>query len=268
MRWLRIFKKHIFWKTVVYAIGIYLALFLVVVISLRIYTQHGQTYPVPDFKGLNPERMQEVALMNDLKIEIVDSSFVPYLPKGSVIEQYPQPGIGVKKNRTIFLTINAFNQAKVEMPNLVGVSFRQGKTLLESKGLKVGKLIYEPDFAKNNILRQLFQGKKIMPGTMIERGQLIDLALGNGNRQSSYPIPNLIRLKYNKALNEISDSYFNIGVVTFDATIESYTDTLNAMVWKQRPAYFEDGRAVMGSRFDIWLTLDLEEIPSPDTLPE
>jgi hypothetical protein len=57
-------------------------------------------------------------------------------------------------------------------------------------------------------------------------------------------------------------------VVTFDATIESYTDTLNAMVWKQRPAYFEAGRSVMGSRFDIWLTLDLEKIHSPDTLPE
>jgi beta-lactam-binding protein with PASTA domain len=268
MSQMRLFRKRIFWKTIIYALGIYLALFLVVVISLRIYTHHGESFPVPDFKGLSPERVQEVARKKDLNFEIVDSTFIPYLPKGSVIDQYPQPGIAVKKNRTIFLTINAFNQAKIEMPNLVGVSYRQGKTILESKGLKVGRLIYEPDFAKNNILKQLFHGKTIKPETMIERGQMIDLVLGNGYGQSSYPIPDLIRSKHNSALNNISDSYFNVGNITFDETVKSYSDSLNAMVWKQRPEYYGNGRAVMGSRIDIWLTLDTEKLPSLDTLPE
>jgi beta-lactam-binding protein with PASTA domain len=268
MRWVRIFKKSIFWKTLLYAIGIYFTIFLIVAISLRIYTHHGQSFAVPEFKGLSPDKALEVAAFSKLQIEIIDSTFIPYLPKGSVIDQIPLPGTRVKKGRTIFLTINAFNQAKVEMPNLVGVSYRQGKTLLESKGLKVGKLIYQPDFAKNNILKQLFQGKVINPRTMIERGQIIDLVLGNGLGQSNYPIPDLVRLKYNKALNEITDFYFNVGSVIFDSDILSYSDTLNAFVWKQRPLYSENGMAVMGSRIDIWLTLDEEKLPSVDSLPE
>jgi len=268
MRWTRIFKRSIFWKTLLYAIGIYFAIFLLVVISLRVYTHHGQSFAVPEFKGLSPEKAQEVAEFSKLQIEIIDSTFIPYLEKGSVIDQSPQPATRVKKGRTIFLTINAFNQAKVEMPNLVGVSYRQGKTLLESKGLKVGKLIYQPDFARNNILKQLFQNKVIAAGTMIEKGQTVDLVLGNGHGQSNYPIPDLVRLKYNKALNEITDFYFNVGSVTFDSDILSYTDTMNAIVWKQRPLYSESGMAVMGSRIDIWLTLDEEKLPKLDTLPE
>lgn len=265
MRWLRIFKKKVFWKTIFYAAGLYLLVFILVTIGLRIFTYHGKSFPVPDFKGLDSIRVNEVAAYNNLQVEVVDSTFIPYLAKGSVIDQYPQPGIKVKKNRTIFLTINAFNQAKVEMPNVVGVSYRQGKTTLESRGLKVGRLIYQPDFAKNNILKQQFQGKVINPGTMIEKGELIDLVLGNGLGRSSNAVPDLKKLKYNRAMNEINDAYFNVGNVVFDTSVHNFSDTINAMVWKQYPGNYGNSRAVMGSRIDIWLTLSPERFPAVDT---
>ena len=97
MRWTRIFKKKVFWKTLLYAMGIYVALFLVVIVSLRVYTHHGQSFAVPEFKGLNPNKAQEVAEFSKLQIEIIDSTFIPYLEKGSVIDQFPQPGTRVKK---------------------------------------------------------------------------------------------------------------------------------------------------------------------------
>ncbi|MGE4288985.1 MAG: PASTA domain-containing protein [Salinivirgaceae bacterium] len=262
MRWLRIFKKKVFWKTLLYAAGLYLIIFLLITLGLRIYTHHGKSFPVPDFKGLDSIRVKELANYNNLLVEVVDSTFIPYLTKGSVIDQYPQPGIKVKKNRTIFLTINAFNQAKVEMPNVVGVSYRQGKTTLESRGLKVGRLIYQPDFAKNNILKQQYKGKVINAGTMIEKGELIDLVLGNGLGQSSVSVPDLKKLKYNRALNEINDAYFNVGNVVFDTTVHTFSDSINAMVWRQYPGNFGNSRAVMGSRIDIWLTLNPELFPA------
>jgi beta-lactam-binding protein with PASTA domain len=258
-------SKKEFWKIIMYGIFLYIILFLLVLLGLRIYTHHGKSFPVPDFKGLKSERVQDIAASRDLIIEIIDSTYIPYLQKGSVIDQYPRPGINVKKNRTIFLTLNAFNQAKVEMPNVVGVSYRQAKTTLESRGLKVGKLVYERDFAKNNVLRMMHKGKGIESGTMIEKGENIDLALGNGLARSTTPVPDLIKLTYNKAINEINDAYLNIGVVNFDTTVHNYIDTINALVWKQRPGYSPESRSVMGGKVTIWLTLNPEMFPKPDT---
>jgi beta-lactam-binding protein with PASTA domain len=256
MSFLRLITKKQFWKIVVYGVSVYIILFAIVFFGLKIYTKHGKSFPVPDFNGLTLQSAIEVADSRDLIIEIIDSTFVPYLPKGSVIDQYPKSGINVKADRTIFLTINAFNQAKVKMPNIVGVSYRQGKATLESRGLKVGKLIYRPDFAKNNILNQKFKGKDIPAGTMIEKGQHVDLILGNGLSRTTTKIPNLIKYTYTRAVSEINDAYFNVGVVTFDSSVKNYNDTMNALVWKQRPMYSDKNKGVMGGKLDIWLTLD------------
>lgn len=262
---LNLLSKKEFWKIILYGVILYLVLFILVFVGLRIYTHHGRSFPIPDFKGLNSDRVAEIADSRDLVIEIIDSTYIPYLQKGSVIDQYPQPGIHVKKNRTIFLTINAFNQAKVEMPNVVGVSFRQSKTTLESRGLKVGRLIYEADFAKNNVLRQMYKGSVIKPGTMIEKGQYVDLVLGNGYTYSTSPIPDLTDLNYTRAVSEINDAYFNVGTVTFDTTVHNFIDTLNAVVWKQNPAYYSNSRNVVGGKISIWLTLKPNELLKPET---
>lgn len=250
-----LFRKE-FWKTIMYGGTLYVILFIILLLGLKIYTQHGKSFPVPDFKGLTQSRVQEIADSRGLFIEVIDSTFIPYLKKGSVIDQHPKPGINVKENRTIFLTINALNQVKVKMPNIVGVSYRQGKSTLEGRGLKIGKLIYKPDFAKNNILSQMFEGKEIEPGVMIEKGQLVDLILGNGLGRNTSKVPNLHKFTYTRVVGEINDAFFNVGTVTYDATVKNYKDTMNALVWKQRPVYSNRSRSVMGGKIDVWLTID------------
>ncbi|MBI9069041.1 MAG: PASTA domain-containing protein [Salinivirgaceae bacterium] len=258
-------KKKRFWKNVLYAAGLYVLFYILTVITLRIYTHHGKSFPVPDFKGLKADRVEQLAEYNNLHIEIIDSNYVGYLPKGSIIDQYPRPGINVKKDRTIFLTINAFSQAKVEMPNVVGMSFRQGKNTIESRGLVVGKLIYRPDFAKNNILEQRFNGNKIDPGVMIEKGQNVDIVLGNGLGKSTNALPNLADFYYKSAVNQINNAFFNVGNVYFDTTIHDHRDTLNARVYKQKPPFYNGARAIMGAKLDIWLSLNPDKFPKADT---
>ncbi len=264
MKLFNFFKKPIFGH-IVKALGLYVVLFILLLITLRLYTHHGKSQPVPDFKGLDAERVEQLADYNNLRVNIVDSSFIDYLPKGSVIDQNPLPGVKVKRNRTVFLTINAFTQAKVEMPNLIGLSFRQGKTTLENRGLRVGRLIYVPDYAKNNVLKQQFNGDDIEPGVSIEKGQAIDLILGNGFGKSHYPLPDLFKMTYLQATDQINDSYFNVGKVAYDESVQNYNDTINALVWKQRPAYVEGQKSPMGIKVDIWLSVDKERFPESDT---
>ncbi len=249
-----------------YIIAFYLLVFLVIVIGLRLYTNHGKSYPVPDFKGLSMDRVQQLAEYNNLRVEIADSTFVNYLPKGNVIDQHPMAGEYVKKNRKIFLTTNAYNRMKVEMPNVVGVSFRQGKSSLEMIGLKIGKLIYRPDFAKNNILKQMYQGEEIEKGTMIEKGETIDLVLGNGLGRSLCVIPNLYKNSYTRALSNINDCFFNVGEVTFDESVQTSQDSLNAKVLSQEPEYSRSSRALIGSSVNIILSIDEEKFAEKDSL--
>ena len=74
------------------------------------------------------------------------------------------------------------------------------------------------------------------------------------------------KLKYSRAISEINDAYFNLGKATFDTSIYTYNDTLNAVVWRQWPGNYGESRAVMGSKIDIWLKLEPDLLLPPDTI--
>ncbi len=253
-------KDKSFWKRNLIRIGKFVGFYLIVFIALatflRFYTHHGETISVPDFKGLKISRAEQIAKHEDLQLQIIDSTFIDYMPKGCIVDQNPRPGTHVKENRTIFITTNAFNRAKVTVPKIVGLSYRQGKATLEMHGLRVGQLVYKPDFAKNNILKQMFEGQEIAEGTLIDKGSSIDLVLGDGHESNLIPLPNLKGLTQFEATNELNNAYLNVGnVVIEDAA--SAADSMNARVFRQEPAYFGAGsRATLGGRVDIWLRAD------------
>ena len=250
-------KDKSFWKRNLLRVGkfagFYLAVFIVLAIFLRIYTHHGQTISVPDFKGLKISRAQQIAKHENLQLQIIDSTFIDYMPKGSIVDQNPRPGTHVKKDRTIFITTNAFNRAKVSVPKVAGLSYRQGKATLEMHGLRVGKLVYRPDFAKNNILKQMFNGEEIAEGTLIDKGSSIDLVLGDGHGNNATPLPDLTGMTQYEAVNELNNAYLNVGNVTIE-NAATVSDSMNARVYKQEPAYYGPGaRSTLGGRVDIWL---------------
>ncbi|MBR4621358.1 MAG: PASTA domain-containing protein [Salinivirgaceae bacterium] len=250
-------KDRAFWKRNLIRVGkfagFYLAVFIVLVIFLRFYTHHGHTISVPDFKGLKMSRAQQIANHENLQLQIIDSTFIDYMPKGCIVDQNPRPGTHVKKNRTIFITTNAFNRAKVSVPKIVGLSYRQGKATLEMHGLRVGQLIYRPDFAKNNILKQMFEGQEIAEGTLIDKGSSIDLVLGDGHGNNATPLPDLKGMTQFEATNELNNAYLNVGKVVIEDAATT-ADSMNARVYRQEPAYFGPGaRATLGGRVDIWL---------------
>ena len=125
---------------------------------LRIFTRHGQALSVPDLTGYSLEEVDSLLTERNLRFHVVDSVYNTNFPRGSVTDQNPHPEFKVKENRTIFLTINAFNPEFISMPNVVGVSLRQATAIIETAGLKIGKLIYVPDIAKDNVLKQRLMG--------------------------------------------------------------------------------------------------------------
>lgn len=245
-----------FIKHILYAIGIITAMLILTFLILKIYTHHGQALSVPDFTGLTIEEVQLKAKKNKMRIEISDSIFNNNRPKGTVIEQNPIAGFKVKKNRRIFLIVNASNPEKVKMPNIVGVSHRQAEAVLKNYGLEIGRLIHVPDIAINNVLKQKYNGSEIEEGDLIPKGSKIDLVLGMGLSDQKTQIPDLDHYTLEKAKNRILRSALNLGAIIYDESILDRTDSSEAQVWRQYPSFKENKLIRLGSTVDLWLTVD------------
>ena len=136
---------------------------------------------------------------------------------------------------------------RVKMPNLIDLTLRQAISMLETYGLKVGKLSYIPDIAENSVLKQNFNGKAISPDVIIDKGSKIDLVLGKGLGNETVSIPNLIGKSRDDARKAINSASLNVGVESF----ENEKDTINVEVYKQSPDKSQ-GYIRVGSAIDIW----------------
>lgn len=239
---------------------IWAAVFVVVLlvganILLSIGTQHNKEITVPDFTNMTYEEAVYNAERVGLKVEIGDSVYVRRMKKGAVFSQFPKSGSNVKKGRTISLTTNAKTAKEVTMPLLVGYSMRQAKAELASRGLNLGRLIYVNDIATNNVLKQLFNSREIPAGTQIESGSTIDLMVGLSGDDNRTYAPDVKGLKYLRAVDAVHDYSLNVGKVNFDKGVKTYSDSLNAVVYKQAPST-SGGPLTMGAAVSLWLTTD------------
>ena len=226
-------------------------------------TRHNLEISVPDFTDMSLEDAEKVAAENKMKLEVIDSVYVRRMGKGLVYRQNPKAGSKVKEGRRILLTINAVNAKKVMMPNLVGYSMRQAKAEILSKGLQIGRLEYVTDIATNNVLKQMYNGSEIAPGTMIESEARIDLVLGLNNDDCVTFAPVVTGMKYRNAVEAIHDNSLNIRDIIFDETVEDYSDSLNAVVYRQDPDYGETP-LLMGMDISLYLTTDISKVPVPE----
>ncbi len=247
------------------AVAIAIILLLGTMLWLKAYTHHGKTITVPDLTGLTEEEVEDVTSSRRLRFEVVDSVFSTEMPRGTVIKQNPSGNSKVKKNRKIFLTMNAVNQETVAMPQLVGLSFRQARLAMQNAGLIQGTIEYRPDYAKNNVLQQKHNDSVINEGTEITKGSVIDLVLGMGLSSSTTRIPDLVGTGLEEAREIIARYYLNLGAITYDESFQEAGDSSGAFVWRQYPEYDEFRRLNMGMEMDVWLSLDSTLLPEPDS---
>ena len=258
-------KKGFLSNWVVRNLLIALCVVVVLVVGAMVFlnrvTQHNKELSVPDFSNMSVAEAEYAASQAGMRVEVTDSVFVKRMKRGAVYRQNPVPGAKVKKGRRIVLTINAVNSKKVTMPNLVGLSLRQAKAELMSRGLVLNRLVYVQDMATNNVLRQLKGNREIEPGTMIDSESSIDLVLGLNDMDNKAYVPDVTGLKNMSAVEAMFDHSLNIKDLKFDETVKDYEDSLNAMVYRQVPEPSDSVSVVMGEEVVLYLTKDVAKIP-------
>lgn len=255
------FFSHWLVRNLIMAIVVVAVLVIGAVVFLNVVTQHNKEIRVPDFSNMTLAETEAAANEAGVRVEVTDSVFVKRMKRGAVYRQNPSPGSKVKNGRRIVLTINAVNAKKVTMPDLVGLSMRQAKAELVSRGLVLNKLIYVQDLATNNVLRQLLGNREVEPGTMIESESLIDLVVGLNSMDNVTYVPDVTGLKNMSAVDAIHDHSLNIKDIRFDKTVKDYNDSLNAMVYRQEPEPSDSIKVAMGDEVVLYLTADQSRIP-------
>ena len=258
---LKMFFKHYFIRSILILMLAVIFIFWGTLVILRHYTHHGEALTVPNLMGLTLNEAENILKSKKMRWQLSDSVYVTSVKPGAVVSQNPEAGSKVKENRNIFLTMNALMPEKVKMPNVVGVSFRQAKTRLESQGLNVGTRTYVPDIAKDYVLKQLYCDQEIRRGTEILKGSDIDLILGNGLSDEKTPVPSLLGNTFLEAREILTKYSLNLSVPIYDETVITSVDSINAFIYRQRPVSNGEPALQLGSYIDVWMTVDQTKKP-------
>jgi len=243
----RVFLRHFLISLVVTAVLLF-AVFQI----LAVYTFHGREVTVPDYVGLTLTELKSSATYSDFEFVVIDSVYDPQKEKGTIVTQDPLPKSKVKQHRKLYLTVIASVPEKVSMPDLKDLTQRQAIATLQTYGLQIGRMEYVPDIGTNAVLKQMYKGREVNPGTMLEKGATIDLVLGMGLGGKRIHVPFLIGMTRSAASNLLAGDSLNMGAVIYMDT----KDTINARVYKQSPAYSSGLFLNIGQTIDIWFKKD------------
>jgi beta-lactam-binding protein with PASTA domain len=222
------------WQNILIGIGFLFFLLIVFFLSLGWITGYGKTAKVTSVVGQSFIAAQQQLEKEGFEVVILDSIYVDSIAKLAVIRQTPEADEIVKAGRTIYLTINRMVPPQVEMPSLVGFSLKSAELYLQSLQLKLGAVTYKPDFARNAVLDQLFNGVSIAQGVKIPLGSTISLVIGTGVGGEETDIPNLVGLTYPEAMNQLLLQRIGVGSVF---SLETIKDSATSFVFRQTPSY-------------------------------
>jgi len=233
----------------------------------EVYTHHGpdNNISVPNLIGVHIDDLDVHLVSKGMKYEIMDSVYSDKAARGTVFNQHPKPtdssGQFVKEGRTIYLTVVAKASKLVTIPALVDKSKRLAESKLKIIGMKVKYTYKAYSDCKDCVIAMKHKGKEIKAGQKVEKGETIELILGQGRGSGTDIVPNLI----GKTIDQANSSLGNVSLSLFVGSCEGCTskrDSLSAKIYKQSP--LSGGEAATGSEVTVWLSTDASKALNPD----
>lgn len=220
---------------------------------LAMYTHHDEKIPVPVLYGLGVPEVENLLDELGLRYEVRDSLFDDSKPRNSVVQQDPDTGEFVKEGRIIYISINSSEIPKIRMPDLEYKNIHQAIMILESLGLKVGRIDTVPHIAEDAVLNWRLNGKYVRPDTEIGQGSVIDLTIAEGGDETglfegNVEVPDLVGTSLAEAQVLLEAYGLRLGTVVGKGQI---SDSSQATVLSQIPSYSPGLEIRKGSRLSV-----------------
>ncbi len=236
------------WKVLlnlVVAIGVFVGLVWLTFRWLEYHTNHGQEIPVPNV--INKSVYDAVKILEDtgLEYEVDSAEYNPKYKPFQVLKMHPLSSSRVKPGSLVRIVVNPRTWAPITVPDVInkysGLAFQR----LDQVGLKIGDTIYEPSIQKDALLRVLYKGNAVNPGSRLPRFSVIDVVVGSGPMRN-ISIPNVVGLSVKEARAVIARSLFEVGLVEHEDGSKDESD----IIYYQDPAS-GDVRD-QGMQIDLW----------------
>jgi beta-lactam-binding protein with PASTA domain len=173
-------------------------------------TNKGET-TVPALSGLSFEQAREKLYGVGLRTQISQSQYDDKVPNGYIIDQVPQTGDMVKKNRLVNVVVSKGREADT-IPSLDKMTELQARNALRKKGF--GRIsierIFDEEADKDNVVRL-----SPVPGTIISREIPVTVFMSKGPRPTTAVVPSVIGDMLSEARLKIGDAGLTIGTIGY-----------------------------------------------------
>lgn len=144
------------------------------------YTNHNQAVHVPDVRGLQVEDAAPFLEQNLLRYVIIDSIYSKEVTPGAIVELLPEANSKVKKNRIVYLTVNAKTEETAIIPEITDISFRQAYALLRARGFMDVEWKYVSGEYRDLTIGVEYGGQMINSGTRVPLTAKLILVISDG----------------------------------------------------------------------------------------
>lgn len=169
----------------------------------------SDTVKTPTFVGKKLKDAESLLESYDLKKGDISYESSD-MPEGYIINQDPEPGTEIKSGEKVSFVVSQGekeDESGIEVPNLKGRTESEAKKLLESVGLKLGKVNTEHSDTEEGLI--ISQTKSA--GSDAESGDSVGITVSSGPEKKSVSIP--MKVDYSEAQNEV----FTLTVTVTDS---------------------------------------------------
>ncbi|WP_372408602.1 Stk1 family PASTA domain-containing Ser/Thr kinase [Streptomyces luteireticuli] len=174
----------------------------------------GDEVTVPSLRGETLKSAQEQG--NNVELKVVDSgkSINCDEPEGKVCDQDPKPGAKLQRNGEIKVSLSK-GPAKIDVPNVMTLSYDDAKKQLEDAGFTVRRKTQETDKSDPNTV--IGQDPKV--GAKANKGDEITLTVAVAPQTKA--VPSVVGQKYDDAKKQLEDNGFKVARRDVDSNEEA-----------------------------------------------
>jgi beta-lactam-binding protein with PASTA domain len=143
---------------------------------------------VPDLTNLTVDQAEQALRPLGLQLSRAGERFDPAVPRGFVLSQDPEGGIGVRGRKRISVVVSLGEEFS-SVPELFGESVRNARLLIERAGLRAGTIIHA---SSEEAGEGLVAGSDPGAETVLPRDTPVHLLVSTGPGQESFVMPDLL----------------------------------------------------------------------------
>jgi len=190
---------------------------------------------VPDLRNTSEAQAGQILGRLGLKVRVARSEHNAQVPEGYVISQSPRTNDSLKPGRTVAVVTSLGPQMR-RVPELKGMSLRQGRSVLDHAGLSLGKVAR---VSRAGDAREEIVASSPPVGDEALDGESVDVVLAVTNGGPLYMMPDLRTQDLFFVREELERLGFRVSSVRYEAREGVFPNT----IVDQRP---EPGARIRG----------------------